>query len=148
MNQKIFDNNQFIISYELLELFKWLLEYDQEGIRKLIERALSLGFDKKLKATTLTENSQDLQKNILDFFLLMETLLYESINEEEVRKIIQHNLIPEINQIDSTNCDNNTLAMSIAKATNAMENHPNKNPKDVLCKELLRRWKPKKLASN
>lgn len=149
MNQNHFDNSQFIISYELLELFKWLLEHDQEGIRKIISRALSAGLDKKLRTSgTITENPNELQKNILDFFFILESLLYEGISEEEVKKVIQQNLIPEINQIDSTTYDNNSLALSISKATNAMENHPEKNPKDILCKELLKRWKPGKLDSN
>lgn len=143
------DNNQFIISYELLQFFKWLLENEQETLKKLMARALRNGLHEKLYAHLAgqEDTEQDLQQNIVDFFALLEALLYDLVNENEVEKVVQRNLIPAINNIDSTACDTNTLAVSAAKATSLWENNPQKDPKDILCKELLKRWKPSKKIS-
>lgn len=150
MNHDNFDyNNQFVISYELLELFKWLLDHEQEGVKKLVDKALRNGLNNQLHMQyTKNPSQEDLQRNIIDFFMLLETILYESINEDEVRKIMQRNLLPAIDHIDSRAYDNPTLSATIARATMTAENHPERNAKDILCRELLKRWKPKKLATH
>jgi len=150
MNHDNFEyNNQFVISYELLELFKWLLDNEQEGVKKLVDKALRNGLNNQLNTHYRKNPSQEeLQSDIIDFFMLLETILYEGINEDEIRKITQRNLLPAIDQIDSKVYDNSTLAATIARATMTAENHPERDAKDILCRELLKRWKPKKLSTN
>lgn len=146
------DNNQFVISYELLCLFQWLFEHEQETLKKLMEKALNNGLHERLyqRNTILQQSPQeDLQQSIIDFFSLLEILLYELLNEKQVKKVIEQNLMPAIKNIDSAAYDNATLALSIAKATAFYESNPEQNPKDILCKEILKRWKPsKKIALN
>jgi hypothetical protein len=148
-NDNFDPNSQFVISYELLTLFKWLLDHEQDGLKKLIDKALRHGLDGHIgKQYTKSATHDDLQRNIVDFFMLLETILYESINEDEVSKIMQRHLLPAIDHIDSTAYDTSTLASTIAKATVTAENHPERNAKDILCKELLKRWKPKNISTN
>jgi hypothetical protein len=147
MNQNPFDNdNQFIISHELLQLFKWLFEYEQETIKKVVSKAVRNGLYKKVQKNTFTssDNSEELQQTILDFFALFETLLAESLNEQEVTTIIHRSLMPAINHIDATACDNLTVALSAAKVTTLSKKHNPEDLKELLCKELLKRWKPLK----
>lgn len=150
MTQGPFDNdNQFIVSYELLQLFKWLFENEQETLKKIINKALDKGLkDKLLKRNSTNEiDQQDLQHNIVEFFILLETLIYELLSEDQFKKGLERNLIPVIDKVDSKSYDNATFQASVAKATEAWHNNPNTNTKDVFCKELLKRWKPSKKIS-
>ena len=152
MNQGPFDNdNQFVVSLELLQLLRWLLEFEQEPLKKLVQRAINNGFQDKNNKRNLVfdfESSEELQQAILDFFIMLETLLYESMDENEVKKVCQKDLIPAINNIDSRIYGNNILDASVAKAKAAFEHNPTAKAKDnvkaVFCKELLKRWKPSK----
>lgn len=140
------DNSQFVISYELLCLLHWLFENEQETLKKLIEKSFSNGLAEKIynRKAFITDSQEELQQSIIDFFLLLESFLYDLFNEQEAKKLMERHLIPAIDRIDSSTCDNTTFALSIAKATAAYENDPKQNPKEVLCKELLKRWKPSK----
>lgn len=148
-NQGPFDNNnQFVVSYELLQLLQWLIDYEQEPLKKLITRSLHNGLQNHLNNPMLNPKNQqsieELQLNVVDFFALLEVMMHEIVNEDEVTNILQRTMLPAIDHIDSSMCDNNTMAVSIAKARTAVENKTGENPKDVLCKELLKRWKPSK----
>ena len=142
------DNNQFVVSYELLQLLQWLIDYEQESIKKLITRSLHNGLQNQLNSPLRDlrnpHNIEELQQNVVDFFALFEAMMLEIVNEDEVTNVLQRTMLPAIDHIDSSMCDNNTVAVSIAKARSAMENKTGENPKDVLCKELLKRWKPSK----
>ncbi len=151
-NQGPFDNNQFVVSYELLLLLRWLLDHEHESLKKLITKSLRNGLNNHLKETAPDLNDEataaELQQNIIDFFVLIEALMLESVNEDMIKTTLQRTLIPAIDHIDSQLCDMDSVAMSIAKATSALHNNSGKNPKDVLCKELLKRWKPAKKLSH
>lgn len=146
------DNNQFVVSYELLLLLKWLLDYEQPGIRKLIAKALNQGLDEFLYQAEIGDKSQaqadDLQQNIVDFFAVLDGMLGQELQEQEVSSIMQRHLLPAIDHLDPKACGINTVAVSIAKATAALENKPNVDGKAILCKELLKNWKPSKTLVN
>lgn len=141
-----FGHNQCTISYRLLKLLQWLVEYEQEPLKKLIIKALAHGLDTSDNIALATKQQSDLeeelQQSVVDFFALLETLLAEVVHEESVKQTMQRQLIPALDQIDSSLCDSATLASSIAKATSS--NKPQENIKQVLFKELLKRWKPHK----
>ena len=83
--------------------------------------------------------------SMLDFFAMLEELLIESLDEQAVENALEKNLMPAIDQIDSSVCDDATVRFSIEKATSKREK--NKSPqhlKETLLKELLKRWKPRK----
>lgn len=141
------DNTHFVISYELLQLLQWLLENEQESLKKIIHKALGQGLEKKLqtlKSAHHEQNGQELQQNIIDFFSLLEILMTETINEHNFDDIMQRSMIPEIDHIDMHMYESDAVNSSIAKATSAAKSNKGQNPQEVLYKELLRRWKPAK----
>ena len=138
------NNTQLTISYELLYLLQWLIEYDDSRLKQMITRALNQGLRKEMQKTEKSNELVDemYYHTIIDFFELMEELLAESIREHIEKKAREKNLMPTIDQIDSTLCDDATMRFSIEKTTTKIENDPDINPKEQLLKELLRSWKP------
>jgi len=137
------DNNQFVVSPELLQLLQWLFENEQPALKKLVAQSLQRGLQLNPQ-----ESPAELQQSVVDFFALLDTLLYEVLQEQDVKKIMERHLLPAIDHIDSTACDTATLAMSVEKTTASCQEHPHQNPKEILCKELLKRWKPSKKLSH
>lgn len=150
MTNREFDttNDQFTISIELLRLMQWIVEHDQEGLKRLISRAIAQGLNKKItQREDVPQTSEGTHHDIIDFFLLMETLLIESINENVAKTVLQKNLIPAVNAIDSAALDNQTVRFSLERATNQMQLNPQENPRDLLLKEIIKNWKPNKKST-
>ncbi|MBA3953924.1 hypothetical protein H0X48_01195 [Candidatus Dependentiae bacterium] len=149
MNSDSFDGNNahpFVVSYDLLQLFKWIFEHEEESLKKLIHKCVRNGLQENLqkKTTTVSDNDPDLQQIVVDFLALTEILLAETVHEQQVATVVHRSMIPAINHIDATVCDKLTVAQSIAKAAATPGNHSAEDLKQILCKELLKRWKPTK----
>lgn len=148
INEFIHDDTQFVLSYELLCLLRWLTEHDAEKLKKIIAKAISceeLSEEmKRVDKSDTMDQTQNIHYNIVDFLSLLESLLLESMSEQLDKKARQKNLMPAIEQIDSSVCDNEVVRFSLEKATAQMEFNPKINPKEQLFKELLKRWKPDK----
>lgn len=145
------DNSQLTLSYELLYLLQWLIDNEPEKLKFLIADALEDGLAEELKKINSGEQhvSEEIQNGIVDFFSLLELLLHESINEQLMKRVMEKKLMPALDHIDGTECDNATVQFSVEKATSKFEREPEKNPQELLFKELLRCWKPsKKTVSN
>lgn len=141
------NSNQFVLSYELLSLLQWMVEHDAHILKDLIANALKSGLKQEIQRSDLKNTTQTLegaQYSVLEFFSLLEALIAETINEHAVQSVLEKNLMPAIDQIDSTACDDATVRRSIEKATAKWELNPQDNPHDILFKELLKRWKPSK----
>ncbi len=146
------DNNanetqsQFVVSYELLCLLKWLAENDASKLKKMISKSLSLGLRKELQFTEnlQREDLEEMHHSIVEFLGLLEVLLHEAMSEEAVKQAVEKKLMPAIDHIDSAVCDDATVRSSIQKATAKSETHPELNPKELLFEELLKQWKPAK----
>ena len=142
------DDTQFVLSYELLCLLRWLTEHDAEKLKKIIAKAISseeLSEEmKRVDRSDTTDQTQNIHYNIVDFLSLLESLLLESMADKLDKKARQKNLMPAIEQIDSSVCDTAVVRFSLEKATAQIEFNPNINPKEQLFKELLKRWKPDK----
>ena len=140
-------NNQFVISYELIALLRWLLENDTDKLKKIITKAYASGLKDDIHRIQNKQEEitiQDIHFTILEFLHLLDSLITELMNEKIVQRAIEKNLMPTIEHIDSTICDDATVRFSIEKATANNEKHPQENPRTVLYKELLKRWKPSK----
>lgn len=158
MNNDSFNNNsaqQFVISYELLCLLRWLLENDVEKLKKMVSKALATGLKEDIKYfEQLGDVSADpvmveeVQHSIIEFFSMLEMLLAESIKEQAVQRAVEKNLMPTIDHIDSTICDDATVRSSVEKTVAKSEQHPRENAQNMLYKELLKRWKPSKNTMN
>ncbi len=140
-----FERCQFVLSAELLKLLEWLIDFEQDSLKKLIKRAIQHGFIKQGLRYSANSNPEALQQSIIDFFTIIDIILHESINEDDVRQALKHDLIPALNNFDTNPYDSSSVAMSIHKAT--AKTHKGKDPKDVLCQELLKRWKPDKQST-
>jgi hypothetical protein len=143
-------DTHFVLSLELLNLLKWLLEHEPSALKKIITTALRNGLQDTInKKDTLTTHcsSEELQHHVVEFFSLLEALLLESLYEDETEQALQRTLIPAIKYIDAQTCDQLSIASSIAKATASYGAKSQKNLKEILCKELLKRWKPEKKVS-
>lgn len=143
------DNNQLVVSYKLILLLQWLTEHEHHALKKLITKALQEGLSQEfvaLQAATADDLDNDvLQQNIINFFELLEQLIYQIYNEEHIKEVIQRSMIPALDHLDTALVkDMQALEVSIAKATSAISDKPGKNAKEVLCKELLKNWKPQK----
>lgn len=140
-------NNQFYISQELLCLLQWMIEHNTGTLKKIIIKALASGLKNEIQKTEQFSEmlvSEDVQYSIIEFFGTLETLLLETINEQAVQKVLESNLMPAIDHIDTTMCSDATVRSSIEKATHKIEDNPKENPQDLLLKELLKQWKPNK----
>ena len=138
--------NQLTVSYELLYLMEWLLENEPERIKALIVYALDHGLTQDMQTAmkAKTFNADEMHYNLVDFLALMETLLYEALSEQTMKKAMQQKLLPAIDHIDNKACDKETVAWSIEKATSKIDLNPGENPREILFKELLKCWKPAK----
>lgn len=144
---------QVLLTYELLFLLQWLIEHESEALKKIIVRALKNGFnDPDFRNHEMIEmhiSDPNIHHCIVDFLGLLDALLIESTAELTVQKNVERNLIPALNHIDSTICNDETVQGSLKKTTAFLHNHPEENPQEILLKELLKRWKPdKKLSMN
>lgn len=164
MIDKIEENNhenQLLISFELICLIKWILENEDEKIKKIIVRALNSGLQEDInKKTSLSKEViiNDIQSVFFDFFDMMEDILMESISEHAIKKVIERNLMPSIDKIDSSICDDETLRFSIEKTASKLENkytdNNNRNSsknsintKDIGLKESFSAAKSKEASS-
>jgi len=159
-NNSSSNDNQFVISYELICLLQWILEHEDETLKQLIKKALQSGMDQHIAHTdSIADNTDDseytaptiddIQEIIIDFFELCDTLMAEVNHEQSVRKAIAKNLMPAIDKIDSRLCDDDTVRSSIDRTTAQLDASPNASAKDTLFRELLKQWKPnKKTAIN
>lgn len=151
MNNDGFDftaDGNALLSFELLYLLQWLIEHETDSLKTLIEQATKNGFKKRtIQSNDFVElqfNDPNIQSSIVEFLGLMDSLLLEIESEHSVENVINRASLPALKQIDSTFCDDDLVQASVEKTTTRLKHHPNENPKETLCRELLRRWKPAK----
>jgi hypothetical protein len=138
-------NTQFALSYELLHLLQWLGRHDADKLKKLIAKAIAQGLHDEIQrfdAISHSHQLQDMHHNMIDFFELLDELLFDAINQHLEQKARERNLLPTIDQIDGNLCDTETVRSSVEKTTKKLDHYPNINAKEQLYKELLKKWKP------
>ncbi|TET33509.1 hypothetical protein E3J61_03870 [Candidatus Dependentiae bacterium] len=139
------NNAQFVLSYELLALLRWLVDQHEETLKNIVGHALSAGLHEELQKIERTEDAtylHEIQHSITDFLTTLEALLIEQVSERIRQRAQYTDLAPALEKIDSTICDQAIVDVSIEEATSKLEMNPKANPKELLFKELLRRWKP------
>lgn len=141
------ENNQLTLSYELLYLLQWLIENEPENLKDLIAKSLKNGLKDQLKRINPNVESkpqEDIQNSIIDFFGMVELLLHEARNEETLKQVLEKKLMPAIDNIDTKECGKEVVQLSVEQASNQFETTPEQNPQELLYKEILRCWHPKK----
>lgn len=138
-------NSHFALSYELLHLLRWLGHHDTDKLKKIISKAVAHGLHDTIQNTDNPLDShmlEEMHHGIIDFFELLDTLLADAINDHVAQKARQKNLLPTIDHFDSSLLDDETLRCSIEQTTKTLDLNPHMNPKEQLCKEFLKQWKP------
>lgn len=138
---------QLTVSYELLCLLQWLMEYEADKLKKIVAKALDKGLHKQVLHKDQAQHIQstdDIQRIISDFFATLELLFIETIQEQDMKKIIENNLLPALNRIDSRLCDDATVRISAEKASATNHDGSVHQAQEVLFQEILRHWKPTK----
>ena len=153
MHDDQFDNqNQFVVSYELLALLLWIINNEDASLKHLIKQAFANGLKESFSHQPPANDAQlleEAQQSIIDFFGILETHLLDVMHEQSVQQAMEKNLLPTIDHIDTNNCDDIAVRKSIESATNERQNYSKEQAQEVLYKELLRNWKPdKKQAMN
>ena len=136
-----FDNDvdQLLVSPQLLMFLSWLLDQEQETLRRLVARAHN---QDALSHAHEDVTDEDLHQSISDFFSVLETFVADELGLEKHQPL----QIAALKQIDA---DDALVALSAAKMTTMIKKNPYEDPKEVLCRELLKRWKPsRKLVQN
>jgi hypothetical protein len=142
------ENGQLAVSIELLLLLRWLVQNDPDAIKKLVQQALKNGFGEQIASKKNPRNFSDvvdqldLHLCVADFFSLIELALHKNAIMAEELALSKSPISPTISQIDMQSCDNETVALSIAKTTHALKKGTSTNAKETLCKELLKNWHP------
>lgn len=142
-------NAQFELSYELLHFIRWLLEQESEHktLKVIIKKALIAGLKNATVNAANKNNSEEIQQlqyGLIEFFALLDTLLYEAMHEETLQKVTQKKLKETIQQIDGKLCDDGTLHDTITKTTDELERFPEKSAKTILFETLIKQWRPTK----
>jgi hypothetical protein len=139
------NNSQFALSYELLHLLQWLGHHDIDKLKKLIAKAVANGLHDEIQRANSTVNHnilEDMQHGIINFFELLEVVLADVINEHVEKKAREKNLLPTLDHFDASLFDLDTVRSSLENTTKKLDSHPHINAKELLCKELLKNWKP------
>lgn len=137
-----YEEEQCVLSPELIQLLHWICQYEQEALKHLIARALIQGIKNQKQNPIHMPSASETQETFLNFIELLELLFDEVISERALKHALQLNLLPALDQIDTSVCDNSTIRNCLAIATSKMERNPEANPKELLLKELLKRWNP------
>lgn len=140
-------DEQFAISYELLCLLRWLVENDGDKLKKLITRAVGRGLNEKIEHIRTYSDSEaleDAHENIIEFFGTLEAMLIDTMQEQAINQAFERKLMPAIEQIDTTACDDTLVQVSLEKAHSKIAHNPDKNPQEILLTEILKNWKPTK----
>ncbi len=148
-NQFPFDENQLVISFELLCLINWIVRHEPEAIKKLVEHILKNGLQDKLAKQRKTDllDEINLQDSIIEFFGIFEQSLLEVTEARDIASHSPQALASTIERIDLSACDHEVIALSAARTTRALKRNVQQNARDIFCKELLKTWTPRNKRS-
>ena len=137
-------DQQFVVSKELIQLLKWLVEHEPDNVKKLVQQALDDGLYDEAQPDDKDNINEEMQQHIIDFFSLLESALHEVYTNDGNAQ--SQTMFPAMNHIDSHVCDHNTLAVSAAKASSTLQddNASDDDAKEALCKALIKYWSPDK----
>lgn len=146
-----FEDDQFVISYELLHVLHWLLKYEEEEMSRLVTQAFIKGFEEKMLQPDMyskIQDSEDLQNSVEHFFNFLEHHTAALASSETSKKIMDHNIIKTLDHIDPKRFDYETIKSTVLATADKIKPKNQTNAKELFLKELLRQWNPKKEKSN
>lgn len=139
-------DDQCSISFELLALLNWIIEHDAAKLKKIITKAFTMGLKEEILAVRQLHGQQEaleeINRSVIDFFSLLESLLSEQMQARVAVEARQNNLLSSVNKIDTSVCGDDLVRTSLEKATSVAEKSGCLNAKELLYKELLKSWNP------
>jgi len=141
------NDDQFIVSYELLHILQWLLTYEKEAFTDLVQQAYIQGTQNLEHNSDLYEQMEEsdyLQNSVLDFFSFLEKEVGSIASAESVKHIMQKNLLKTLDHIDPKVFDPVIIRESMQLTAEKVHPKRNYQAKDLFLKELLKKWHPKK----
>ena len=152
MAQKSFleNDDQFIVSYELLYILQWLMIYEKEAFTQLVHKAFIQGSQAPTEDDTYDqfEEAEYLQSSVIDFFSFLEEEVDNVAQAEAMKHIMQKNLLKTLDHIDPKIFDPAIIKASMMATAEKVHSHRNHQAKDLFLKELLKKWTPKKDKNN
>jgi len=149
-NESLFENSQLTVSYELLQFLRWVVITEPEIVQTLMHQAYESGFMDQITPHNdaqhhhYSPSDEELQRNVIDFFDLLEVKLQEtSMNTEHESSCIEKTFRPAVNHIDSSICDDDIVALSVAQASSQLQANNPQTAQEALYKELLKNWRPR-----
>ncbi len=146
-NKTLLENNdQFIVSYELLYILQWLMTYEKEAFTQLVHKSFIQGTQASEENDTYDqiEESEHLQGSIIDFFSFLEEEVEAISQAESVRNIMQKNLIKTLDHIDPKAFDPAIIKASMMATAEKIKPQRNHQANELFLKQLLKKWQPKK----
>jgi len=142
----LFEEEQFVISQELLHILHWLLKYEEAELSRLITQAYIKGFEDKLKKQDVyhqIQHSDDIQNSVVHFLSFLEHHVTTVTTQENSKKIMHQNVIEALDHIDPKRFDYETIKSTVLATADKIKPCNQHDAKKLFLKELLKQWNPK-----
>jgi hypothetical protein len=149
MSQEHFaEEEQFVISQELLHMLGWLLKYEAAALSKIITQAYVKGCEEKLQTTDTIASftqSDDTQNSVMHFLNYVEHELFTLTSREHSLKVIDPHVINALDHIDPKQFDFQTIQSTVLATAQKINHRQISDTKTLFLKELLKQWNPKQI---
>lgn len=139
-------SGQLIVSRELILLIRWLMENQEEALRKMVKKAVAHDAHTEqvdpLSMEFGIESLEDMNQHLGDFFILLESLLEDAISQQVLQTARAKNLMPTIDHLDGSSYAPETVRACLEKTAKKLATDPTSNAKEQLFEELLKQWRP------
>jgi hypothetical protein len=137
------------ISLELLILLDWLINNDKNSLDNIVKNAVGNGLSQKLNLKVDINNPDLLEQfypTIIDFLLMLENSLVESLAEEQQQALNSREILPVLRKLSLKDINLETLYLSTKQANKKLKNHKHttENTQKILFEQILKNWKPNK----
>lgn len=151
-HDNFFEEEQFVISQELLHILHWLIKYQEAELSHVVTQAYLKGFEEKVKKQDMfdqIQESSDLQNSVVDFFNFLEHQIAILNNQENHKTIMNPNVIQTLDKIDPKQFDFETIKSTVLATAEKINKPKNQtDAKKMFLKELLKQWEPKKQSKD
>lgn len=142
----LLEEEQFVISQELLHILHWVLKYEEAELSRLITQAYIKGFEEKLKKQDVyhqIQQADDVQNSVVHFLSFLEHHIADITNQENSKKIMHQNVIKALDHIDPKRFDYETIKSTVLATADKIKPKNQHDAKQLFLKELLKQWNPK-----
>lgn len=148
MKHKTFleNDDQFIVSYQLLYILQWLITYEKEAFSNLVHKAFIQGSE-SLQEDDIYDQMEEadyLQSSVIDFFSFLEDEIENVTQAESIKLVMQKKILEMLDHIDPKLFDPAIVQASMMATAEKLNPESNHLAKDLFLKQFLKKWNPKK----